>query len=766
MASADSQLNIVLNAVDNVSKQIASVQKSLGNLSGATKEVNNSTKGMSTSIFSGVAAWDLLKTGIGFVSRQMGSFITEAQEAARNQKVLNAVLASTQGAAGMTASAINNIASSLSRETNFSDDAILSAENMLLTFTNIKQNIFPEVTEAVLNMAVAMDGGATPSAETLRGSAVRLGKALQDPVVGATALRKVGVALTATQMDQIKAFVEVGDVASAQKMILKELETEFGNLAKAASSPTQKMKVALDEVKETIGTMLLPIIGRVSLAIEEQAYKIVDWVTANKGAIQNVLDNIISFGASVISVLSRVWDAILPLLVGMRDWFIKNKEEITKLGKAIIDGLIKALNLLADILIWLIPKIVDFTKFLIANKNAIEILAIAVGVLYARFILYPPAIAAASAAVVTFTGVLAGAVTWVKALTLATSVSIFWPITVSLVGFALVWNQIQKLKGEMGAAQDSQAALDDARYSAVANAQKLIKTGDEDLIKLGRALSEQQRVDINGGDRVAARDKIQLIKKELEEKGKLIKAQETLGQVTAKTGEDSDDAMKTAQAQAKLLQAEIDKLAGGYTDLSSSASKSGSKASDALKKQQDAMVALTDKVKDYKKSIQEIQKAQEDESMSFIKSQIEKKQSFEQQLADMVADHKEKWQDASREREKLEREGIKNYDDLQRLGELTATQQREFNIIQPYLNNTEMTKLAETSDVEKLITAYRATQAEDTVATGIKQQELKEKATNLYINFDLKDTTITDMNFIQKVKDALSASLQLAINTK
>ena len=42
------------------------------------------------------------------------------------------------------------------------DEAIQNAQNMLLTFTNIGKNIFPQATQAVLDMATAMNGGATP----------------------------------------------------------------------------------------------------------------------------------------------------------------------------------------------------------------------------------------------------------------------------------------------------------------------------------------------------------------------------------------------------------------------------------------------------------------------------------------------------------------------------------------------------------------------------------------------------------------------------
>ena len=63
---------------------------------------------------------------------------------------LNAVLKSTAGVAGVTAQAADDLAKSLEGVTNFDDEAVLSAENLLLTFTKIGKDIFPQTTETVL----------------------------------------------------------------------------------------------------------------------------------------------------------------------------------------------------------------------------------------------------------------------------------------------------------------------------------------------------------------------------------------------------------------------------------------------------------------------------------------------------------------------------------------------------------------------------------------------------------------------------------------
>jgi hypothetical protein len=183
--------------------------------------------------------------------------IEGAIEAERIQADLNATLASTKGVAGLTADEINNMATGLANMTGIEDDAIVKGQAMLLTFTNIGRDVFPAATEAMLNM--------TAKFGSMDAASVQLGKALNDPIAGVTALRKVGVQLTDAQEAQIKKFVELGDVASAQKVILGELQTEFGGLAKAMGDTTEgkfnKLKNSIGNLAETIGGALLPVLG-------------------------------------------------------------------------------------------------------------------------------------------------------------------------------------------------------------------------------------------------------------------------------------------------------------------------------------------------------------------------------------------------------------------------------------------------------------------------------------------------------------------------
>jgi hypothetical protein len=143
------------------------------------------------------------------------------------QAATNAVIESTGGKAGVTAKQVTELANAFEKQTAIDDQVIQGAENLLLTFTNIGKDVFPEATKTVLNMSTALGQDA-------KTSAIQLGKALNDPINGVTALRRVGVSFNETQLETIKRLQESGDIMGAQKIILGELSTEFGGAADAA----------------------------------------------------------------------------------------------------------------------------------------------------------------------------------------------------------------------------------------------------------------------------------------------------------------------------------------------------------------------------------------------------------------------------------------------------------------------------------------------------------------------------------------------------
>ena len=269
--------------------------------------------------------------GIFGVTQLVGAFsgltqglLGDALAAEGIAKATDAVIASTKGAAGMSADAVADLATELSKLTPFEDDAIQGAENMLLTFTSIGKEVFPDATETVLNMSQALG-------QDLKSSAIQLGKALNDPIEGASALRRVGVALTDAQQDQIKAFMTTGDIMSAQKIILGELKTEFGNAARAAGETAAgKMKIfetQIGNVKEAIGGALLPVLSKLMDKLTPLVTAFGLWLPGAFEAMKTAIQPAIAIVMGAIDGLIGIVKDLLGYLDPsnkrdlMREWF-------------------------------------------------------------------------------------------------------------------------------------------------------------------------------------------------------------------------------------------------------------------------------------------------------------------------------------------------------------------------------------------------------------------------------------------------------------
>lgn len=165
--------------------------------------------------------------GLFVAGAAMKKYIANTIEAEQVQAQLEQRIKSTGGAAGLTVTELNKMAEALQFSTTFDDESIGQAQGVLLTFTKLGRDVFPRATEAVLDMSIALG-------TDLKSAALQVGKALNDPVKGMTALSRAGVQFSEAQTDTIKRLVETGKVAEAQQIILAELETQMGGSARAA----------------------------------------------------------------------------------------------------------------------------------------------------------------------------------------------------------------------------------------------------------------------------------------------------------------------------------------------------------------------------------------------------------------------------------------------------------------------------------------------------------------------------------------------------
>lgn len=144
----------------------------------------------------------------------------------RGQLKTEALLKATGNAAGFTAQQLENQASTVALNTLASVGGIVEAQNVLQTFKTVSGDTFSQAIELSQDMAAVFGG-------TAKDKALQLGKALENPTEGLTALKKSGVTFTESERDMVKAMQDAGDMADAQSFILRKLRDQVGGAGSA-----------------------------------------------------------------------------------------------------------------------------------------------------------------------------------------------------------------------------------------------------------------------------------------------------------------------------------------------------------------------------------------------------------------------------------------------------------------------------------------------------------------------------------------------------
>lgn len=173
-------------------------------------------------------------------------------------------------------------------------DLIKLTQAKLATFSNLNKTInetggaFDRATKAALDMAAAGFGEASANA-------VQLGKALNDPIKGITALSKSGITFTEQEKAKIETLVKSGEVLKAQDLILQAIEMQVGGTAEATATASDKMKLSFDAVAESIGSILLPYFQKFS-----------DFIIKFTPTLQANSDLIVTLGAGIVALAGAI----------------------------------------------------------------------------------------------------------------------------------------------------------------------------------------------------------------------------------------------------------------------------------------------------------------------------------------------------------------------------------------------------------------------------------------------------------------------------
>lgn len=236
-------------------------------------------------------------------------------------------LRTTGGAAGFAKDELLAMASELQGKTLFGDEEILqSATAQLLTFTNVAGEQFARAQAAALDLSTRLN-------TDLKSSAIMVGKALNDPIQGLTAMRRVGISFTEDQQNMIRALVESGRLMEAQNVILGELERQYGQSAEAAVIGAGKiiqLKNVLGDVAEEFGRIIMdyitPFIERLKTMVTaffsldestKRAIVVISGLAAAIGPVTLAIAGLMKATRIVLTTLSAMASPITLVVAGL-----------------------------------------------------------------------------------------------------------------------------------------------------------------------------------------------------------------------------------------------------------------------------------------------------------------------------------------------------------------------------------------------------------------------------------------------------------------
>lgn len=310
------KIALILTAVDKASGIIDKATKNINkNLKGIEKTKSYLEKYGSIAMVAGGAA--VTAFGISLHAAEENEVAVKRLEQVYKSMGQNVEKASKQS---------QEYASKLEMQIGVEDEAIMAVQAKLATFKKIgdetarMNGYFDRATQLAFDMAATGFGEAS-------GNAVQLGKALNDPVKGITALNRAGIQFTANEKKKIAALVASNKITEAQGLILRTIEKQVGGVAKATVTASAKAKVAWSEVTESLGKAVLPAFTKIAEKLSEIIPKIQVWIEKNgtmvmwiaKGAVA-LLTLGIAFKAAALGI--SIYNAYLVVAEAMTINFI------------------------------------------------------------------------------------------------------------------------------------------------------------------------------------------------------------------------------------------------------------------------------------------------------------------------------------------------------------------------------------------------------------------------------------------------------------
>ena len=304
-------LTLALRIRADVQQALAGMRnmdRSLGNIDRRGKRADRTMRSMLRTVFRLGAAYLSLRAGLGVVRSIVGATGEQAAALAQVERGLRNLDRQTT----LTSASLQKQAADIQSLTTVGDELILRYQSILLTFRQIDESNFNRTIVAALDLSTALD-------TTAKEAALQLGKALEDPTRGLTALRRSGTVFSEEQETVIKRLVETNRLAEAQSLILAEVERQYGGSAAAARSGFGAVGGAAQALNNTIGDLLENVDGAEDLRVEIEGLNTAFKDPGAQAAVRGFVDAFVSGlaaiasgAADVVAGLGDIYAALSP----------------------------------------------------------------------------------------------------------------------------------------------------------------------------------------------------------------------------------------------------------------------------------------------------------------------------------------------------------------------------------------------------------------------------------------------------------------------
>jgi len=258
--------SVTITANDQLTPGLLQAKKSLMQFEQQTKKIGDTL----SKVFNVTA----IVLGLGKLTSELSKCVSEYTEAEKVSKRLIAVWENVGSATGKSAREVDDYAEALEKVTYFSSESIKEAALLLASTESLNQEGFEKTLELSADLAAALGEDIPSAAQTLA-------KAMVAPDEGFKSLKKVGIAFTDSEKDQIKTLIEANKLYEAQDMILGKVEERYQGVAEAINAtPSGKLdaiKDTLGDIRESLGRGIMDALDPAFTFILTMLQKISNW---------------------------------------------------------------------------------------------------------------------------------------------------------------------------------------------------------------------------------------------------------------------------------------------------------------------------------------------------------------------------------------------------------------------------------------------------------------------------------------------------------